>query len=420
MKHHLDEEDPDVSKKRNESYTRNRELTTVVAFNLPKSYNQGKVRRLFRDCGVISHIDVCESADKNYRLARVEFTRYDEALSALTKSHKQIGNNEIEVTMLENSTLWITNFPPRFNHREIRALFNSIGVTVLSVRLPSLRYNANRRFAYVDVSRTQEVEKALTLLNSKEVEGYTLVIKQSNPLEKTKRTDASVWERREILIRHLDSNKVTEDSLRQHYSKYGKIEHIKIPKKYGSDVVNTYAFISFSDQNAAHQALETNGTQFEGNEISVTLADRKAYLERQDVKKLLNKTHPKDSDHIVSLFPLSDKVNKIHIQQLLQERASINENDIRKIYLITDLHGSLIILKDQKIAAKCSLALNGISFQNSTIQCGTISDLRNSTKKPKNQEYKQQEGEGLFHLPEHQPTKKQLSNDDFRKMFLGK
>lgn len=420
MKRHLDEEASHVSKKRNEQSTRNRELTTVVASNLPKSYNQGKVRRLFKDCGVISHIDVCESADKNCRLARVEFTKYDEALSALTKSHKQISNNEIEVTMLENSTLWITNFPPRFNHRELRDLFKSVGITVLSVRLPSLRFSANRRFAYVDVSKTREVEKAITSLNSKEVEGYTLVIKQSNPLEKSKRTDASVWERREVLIRNLDSNKVTEERLRQHYSKYGNIEHIKIPKKPGYKDMNTYAFISFTDQQAAYQALETNGTQLEGSIISVGLADRKAYLERQDVKKLLNKAHSKDNDYIISLFPLSDKVNKIHIQQLLQERATINEQDIRKIYLITDLHGSLVILKDSRVAAKCSLALNGIPFQNSTIHCGTIFDLLNNTKKPKTQEHRQQENEGLLRVPEHQSTKKQLSNDDFRKMFLGK
>lgn len=419
MKHRLDEEDSHISKKFNDNFTRNRELTTVVVSNLPKSYNQAKVRRLFRDCGVISHIDVCESTAKKYRLARVEFTKYEEALSALTKSHKQIGNNEIEVTMLENSTIWITNFPPRFNYREIRDLFKSVGITVLSVRLPSLRFNSNRRFAYVDVSRTEEVEKALASLNSKEVEGYTLVLKQSNPLEKSTRTDASVWERREILIRHLNSKKVTEEGLRQHYSKYGSIEYVKIPREMRTNSTVTYAFISFTNQQAAYRALDTDGTQFEGNKISVGLADRRAYLERQDVKRLLNRTHSKDNDHIISLFPLGDKVNKMHIQQLLQEKASIDENDIRKIYLITDLCGCLVVLRDSKIAARCSLALNGISFQHTTIHCGSIFDLRNNTKKLKIQENKQRGGEDLIHVFEHEPTGKQLSNDDFRKIFLG-
>lgn len=417
MKRYLDDESTRVLKKRNDSTTKSRELTTIVVFNLPKSYNQGKVRRVFQDCGVISHIDVCESMDKNSRLARVEFTRYDEALAALTKSHKQIGNNEIEVTMLENSTLWMTNFPPRFNHRDIRDIFKSVGVTVLSVRLPSLRFNPNRRFAYIDVCRAQEVEKALEFLNSKDIEGYTLVLKHSNPLERSKRTDASVWERRELLIRNLNPNKVTEDGLNQFFSKFGTIEKVKLSRNERS---NLYAFISFTEQEAAHEALKTNRTEFEGNEVSVSLADRKAYLERQEVKKLLNQNYPKDSDHIVSVFPLSDKINKIHIQRLLQEKVSIDENDIKKIYLVTDLKGSLIILKDAKIAAKCSLALNGITLQNLTIHCGTVADLRNSIEMFKNQESEHERSKNTLPLTESQSNTKKLSNDDFRKMFLGK
>ncbi|AQZ14319.1 PRP24 (YMR268C) [Zygosaccharomyces parabailii] len=413
MKRQLDESIQHESKRRNDAPHKQRELTTVVVSNLPKSYNQNKVHKYFQDCGAISHIDISESIDKLRRLARIEFIRYDEALSALTKSHKKIGNNEITVTLLENCTVWITNFPPHFNLRDIKNLFRVNELTVLSVRLPSLRFNAKRRFAYVDVITPEEVTKAVECLDSKELEGYKIVVKQSNPLEKSRRSDASVWERREILIRNLNTTKVTKDTLRQLYSKYGSIESIKISTQ---EKDNGYAFISFIHQEHANRALESNKMLLEGNEIKVTLADRKAYLERQKVKALIKKNNRDTDDFIVSLYPLQDKVNEAQLQKLVQEKALISKEDIKHIYLVPDLKGSLIVFKDTKNAARCSLALNGIEFQRTIVKCGPIKDLiKNSGGNSENRFPK-----ATLRAVEQNPTPNQLSNDDFRRLFLGK
>ncbi|AQZ10404.1 PRP24 (YMR268C) [Zygosaccharomyces parabailii] len=414
MKRQLDESIQHESKRRNDDAPhKQRELTTVVVSNLPKSYNQNKVYKYFQDCGAISHIDITESIDKLRRLARIEFTRYDEALSALTRSHKKIGNNEIKVTLLENCTVWVTNFPPHFNHRDIKNLFRMNELTVLSVRLPSLRFNADRRFAYVDVITPEEVAKAVERLDSKELEGYNIVVKQSNPLGKSKRSDASVWERREVLIRNLNTTKVTEDTLRQLYSKYGSIESIKIS---GHEKDNGYAFVSFIHQEPVNRALETNKMLLEGNEIKVTLADRKAYLERQQVKALIKKSNKDTGDFIVSLYPLHDKVNKAQLQKLVQEKAAISEKDIKHIYLVPDLRGSLIVFKDTKNAARCSLALNGIEFQRTIVKCGPIKDLiKNNGGNSENRFSK-----AIIPAVERKLPPNQLSNDDFRRLFLGK
>ena len=64
-----------TSKKANEALTRNRELTTVLVKNLPKSYNQNKVYKYFKHCGPIIHVDVADSLKKNFRFARIEFAR---------------------------------------------------------------------------------------------------------------------------------------------------------------------------------------------------------------------------------------------------------------------------------------------------------------------------------------------------------
>ena len=144
------------SKKANEALTRNRELTTVLVKNLPKSYNQNKVYKYFKDCGSITHVDVADSLMKSFRFARIEFARYDGALAAITKTHKTIGHNEILVSHLADCTLWITNFPPNYTQRDIKDLFKDINIVVLSIRLPSLRYNKNRRFAYIDVTSKED------------------------------------------------------------------------------------------------------------------------------------------------------------------------------------------------------------------------------------------------------------------------
>ena len=65
-----------------------REESTVVVRNLPKGYNFFKVRKLFKDCGNIKHIDVKQVTNEDSKVARIEFEDFNDVLSALTKSHK--------------------------------------------------------------------------------------------------------------------------------------------------------------------------------------------------------------------------------------------------------------------------------------------------------------------------------------------
>lgn len=418
MKRKLELESSGQSKKQNDQQTRNRELATVLVSNLPKSYNQTKIRKYFQECGRIAQIDVCDSISKEYRLARVEFMGYHEALSALTKTFKKIGNNEITVTLLENSTLWMTNFPPRFTQHDIKDLFLSIDVVALSVRLPSLRFNANRRFAYVDVSSHEEADLAIQNLDGKEIDDHRLIIKASDPLKKSKRTDCGALERREVLVRHLDLTKVTRDSLHALFSKFGPIESVKIPGTQGSRLDDGYGFVVFEEKTAAKQASEAKDLKLEDKEISVSISDRKAYLERQEVKKILNAKHK--SDLIISLFPLSDKCSKVQIEKLLHDQACLNENDIKKIYLVGDHEGALVVLKESKLAAKSAMSLNGVEFQNKNVRCGTVKDLRKHNKKMETIEPKKISFCNVDPSEEGKEERPKLSNDDFRKLFLGK
>lgn len=426
------------SKKSKNELVHNREITTVLVDKLPKSYNQTKLKKFFQDCGKVLQLNVVDSINNLHRLARVEFESYENVLMALTKSHKKIGNNEIEVTLLENRTLWLTNFPHTYTPNEIKELFLTNGVAPLSIRLPSLRFNNNRRFAYVDVPTPEEARYIISILNGKVLGKYPLVVKLSNPLEKSKRTDAASLERREIIIRNLHASDVSEELLRETFSKYGEIEGMKMPCKTENGDNEGYAFITFTSNTDATKSLELHNTILKGNEISVILADSKAYLERQEVKRIISTKYHKNDNLMVCLYPLTDKISKEQVKALLKEKASVVNDEILKIYLVADHNGAIVVFKNQKIASKCIMALNHVNFQKKELHCGPVNDLKyqsshevqsntamrnnsgihnnkyisaNSTSRPNlDAETKQKQDS---------TTNKKMSNDDFRKMFFG-
>ncbi|QLL34702.1 hypothetical protein HG536_0H00770 [Torulaspora globosa] len=404
------------SKKNGAKTGTRREVTTVLVRNLPKSYNQAKVRKYFLDCGEIREVSVSDSLDKSSRLARIQFGRHDEAITALTKTYKRIGQSEITVSLLENCTIWVTNFPPFYTARNVKELVQSVNVVVLSVRLPSLRYDSNRRFAYVDVSSTTEVVTAVEELNGRVIERYRLVVKKSNPLEKAQRTDYGAAERREVMVRQLSKQQLTEQYLRQHFSECGPVESVVVPANQ-IESSEGYAFITFQDQSAAKAAVQVE--KLDGKQVQVILADKKAFIERQKVKRIM--TSRLTDDRIIALYPLSDKTSKSQIEALLLDKVIATRDAINEILLVTDRQAAFVSFKEPQVAAKCIISLNGVEFQRQILHCGTVSDLRHpKVDKTQNRPSLGNETPSPKPALEDREDGQKLSNNDFRKMFLGK
>ena len=411
--------------------TRARGQRTVLVKNLPRSYNRHKIRKLFSDCGNILCIDTVLSPDKTNRYARLEFSSPDEAASALTRDHKQIGaNNVLEVSLLQNNTLWMTNFPPTFTPKELREELLNRGIVCLSVRFPSHRYNSNRRFAYVDVCSIDDKLRAIESLNESMLGGYKLIVRDSDPSARVRRTDAGSIERREIFIRNLDPECTTKETLMELVKEYGEIECINIPHT-RENMVNACAFVTFVSRDDALKAVAAINNQiFKGRKISVALADSKAYLEREEVKKILNSQNPVRLSSVISLFPISDRTSKEQVELFIVENSPVSRDDIQRVFLVTDYSGSLVIFRDQLLAAKCSLALSGRIFQNRVITCGSVQDLKLSRRKPhkvgnnnnnnNNPELgKTNQRQLQSHIIQSEATKP-MTNDDIRELFLGK
>ncbi|CDO94682.1 unnamed protein product [Kluyveromyces dobzhanskii CBS 2104] len=409
-------------KKAKKVHSHNREFTTVLVKNLPANYNHHKVRKYFRTCGSILQIDVTDSNDKGSKLARIEFSSYDEALTAVSRTLKKIGFNQITVGQLEDSTIWITNFPPGYDANRLRCLLSQhIDSPILSIRLPSLAFNSRRRFAYVDLTSPDIAIKAVQDLNGKEVDNYNLVAKISNVHERSKRTDDAITDGRELIIKNL-SNEVTEEILSNLFKEFGEIEKQRIISrdKSSSDATTNYAFVTFKDKACAENALSINGTIVSFKPLQVSKVMRKAYLERQEVKRLLSSRRP--NPNVIGIYPLSDQVTPEQLIALVTEKARIHPSDIPKVLLVSDHEGALIVADKESTVAKISLAINGFKFKNRILKCVSSSEL--SAHQPNESRSYGHDTKPGFVKPNKSENKvmanAKLSNDDFRKLFLSK
>lgn len=415
-------------KRQNKLKTHERETTTVIVKNLPNNYNFHKVKRYFKNCGNINHVDVINAEENRSKIARVEFDSYDSCLSALTKNYKIIGDREIIVEPLIGCTVWITNFPPGYDSTKLRSLIaEQVGLPILSLRLPSLAFNSKRRFVYIDFTSPTAALRAVSILNDTLVQGFKIVAKISNPAERARRSDEAVMEGRELIVKNLDLSTVTEESLADLFTKFGELERITIPSgKFSVSETKPnegYAFVSFKTLESAKAALSLNKTSFQNNIILVSRANKKSYLERQEVKRIL--ASRRNNEHVASLFPLSSSTSTEEVRELILLESTLKNINVVKILLVTDHEGALIVCDNSVSAAILILALNGKRLNNVQLRCGSVHDLleyesiheSRRRKLETNDSLKKEESlKSLGHKAEN----KKFSNNDFREMFLTK
>lgn len=111
------------------------------------------------------------------------------------------------------------------------------------MRFPSLKYNAHRRFCYVQFKSPDQAHAA-TERDDELIGGeLRLVAKISDPGHKAKRQGA-LYEGREVYVANVDWGAKERDLL-EVFSKYGKIEHVRVLKSVAGKSKGT-AFVVFS------------------------------------------------------------------------------------------------------------------------------------------------------------------------------
>ncbi|GAM85781.1 hypothetical protein ANO11243_037890 [Dothideomycetidae sp. 11243] len=253
---------------------RDREHNTITVTHLPSTIAEKGLRRFFADCGNILSINIVVDEQNPTATATVEFETHDDVLAAKTRDAKKIDDHEIHIQAGILSTLYVTNYPPSWAEDEIQTLFKDYG-TIVSVRLPSLKYNQRRRFCYVQFLTAEEARAALQLHN-KVVDGqHRLVVLMSDPHAKKNRHGATA-EGREVHIGNIEHT-ATEQEIREFFEQSGKVESVRMIKAVNGRFTGT-AFVIYNtaSQDEAQQSLSLNQKPLQSRLLRVTLATDKS------------------------------------------------------------------------------------------------------------------------------------------------
>jgi len=207
---------------------RDRENASIVVKNLPVETTDVRLRQCFRDCGTINSLKLIPEADGESATAWIEFDSKEDVPTAHTKDKSNFDGRIIEVQVDSGSKLYVCNFPPAADEAWIRETFHRIG-DIVDVRFPSLKYNAHRRFCYIQFRSSADAQAA-TKLDGEDVGGeLKLVAKISDPSRRQDRQGA-IYDDRELFLANLDWN-ASQGEIKKAFSKYGRVEKVRIPKK---------------------------------------------------------------------------------------------------------------------------------------------------------------------------------------------
>lgn len=353
-----------------EELKRDREHASILVQNIPLNATETKVRQYFDSCGTVKHLKLLHDDENSVVL---EFEDAEAALYALSRDGREFDGSILSVMLNTGSTVFITNYPAAADEIWIRNLCRPYG-EIVSVRFPSLQRNKRRRFCYVEFKQPAEAQAA-TELDNKEVDGLQLVVKISNPAIRHARTEKSN-EGRTVFVGQLPF-KATAGDVEALFSKYGKLEHVKLPQNPKKASLNRgIAFLTFADSEQAQAALGMDGEEYMERRLTVHLASEGGTRANKGVngRSKSPSSQPEGDSRSVSTAQPSDN-NKAFIEERRQRTLAIcdvpdtvNESRIkaiaedigpvRKVILKTNHQGALIEFENIPDAGRAMIELD--------------------------------------------------------------
>jgi RNA recognition motif-containing protein len=390
----------EVSASASAQIKRDREHNTITVKDLPSDVTEKRLRQFFSDCGTILSVGIVTDDNAMTAHATIEFETEEDTLSAKTRDGKTFDGNTIRIQSGTLSTLYVTNYPAEWDEVKIREMFQDFG-TVVSVRLPSLKYNQRRRFCYVQFLTSEEANAA-TALDNKALDGqHRLVAKISDPHAKKGRSGA-VTEGRELHVANVDFN-TSESEIRDLFKEHGIVENVRMIKNLQGRFFGT-AFIVYSRSEEAEAAMVLNNKPLKDRLLRVTLATNKSSAKKDiattivqqntsgspapegsqngsvetangrrgsnaPAQELSEETAMTARERKVALLDLPDTVNDARIQAFLE-----NFGPLRKITVRRDKSGAMVEFVNLQDAGKVSMGID-CSPLGPNVRIGTVEDL---------------------------------------------
>ncbi|KAH3671799.1 hypothetical protein WICMUC_004557 [Wickerhamomyces mucosus] len=351
---------------------KDREHNTIAVKNIPSNITEKQITNLFKDCGEIIEIHIIET-EGDSKQANLLFDSESSILRALTRDFKTLGGTEIRVQRLFQNTIWIANFPPSYTKSQIKDTFSKSG-EIVSIRFPSLKFNSQRRFCYVEYTTTSEAQQAVKSYDNKELEGFKLKVKISDPSSKNNRTGASE-EGREIYLSKLDFFKVDSFKIKQLFGRFGEIQSITLPlseqNKSRGRRNDGYGFVIFSTPEEAEKSLELNSVNFEGRIIEVSMSEKKSRrIQKKESSALKQVLGTKDNTVVIT--NIEDTVNSTQLKEFIEKEVG----EIEQIILEPGLNSAIIEFKEPQNVGIASLNLEGKEFEGKLLKFTDVNELR--------------------------------------------
>ncbi|KAH0288619.1 hypothetical protein M436DRAFT_60698 [Aureobasidium namibiae CBS 147.97] len=395
----------EVSASASAQIKRDREHNTITVKDLPSDVTEKRVRQFFDDCGTILSVGIVADDNAMTAHAVIEFETEEDTLSAKTRDGKTFDGNTIRIQSGTLSTLYVTNYPAEWDEVKIREMFQGFG-TIVSVRLPSLKYNQRRRFCYVQFLTSEEA-RAATALDDKALDGqHRLVAKISDPQAKKGRSGA-VTEGRELHVGNIDFH-ATESDIRDLFQQHGTVESVRMIKNLQGRFNGT-AFIVYSKSEEAEAAVALNNKPLKDRLLRVTLATDRSSAKKDIATTIVQQntsgspaaegsqngsaaaangrrgsTAPPQElgedtartvrERTIALLGLPDTVNDARIQAFLETFGPL-----RKITVRRDKAGAMIEFVNLQDAAKVSMGVD-CSPLGPDVHIDTVEELLYQTK----------------------------------------
>ncbi|KIX94972.1 uncharacterized protein Z520_09282 [Fonsecaea multimorphosa CBS 102226] len=354
-----------------EELKRDREHASVLVQNIPPNVTETKIRQYFSSCGSVKQVKLLQDEENS---VIVEFEDADAASFALSRDGREFEGAELSIILNTGSTLFVTNYLAAADESYIRNLFRSYG-EIVNVRFPSLQRNKKRRFCYVEFKRPSEAQAA-TELDNKDIDGLKLVAKISNPTVRQPRKERSS-DGRTIFVGHLPF-KATAEDVEKHFTKYGAIEQLRLPKDQKNSSRNRgIAFLTFANAGEAQAALSMHGVEFQGRKLTVNISEgdsrpaksingrsKSPSLPPDTASDTTSVTKTVDQDTIESrrqrtvvICDVPDIVNESRIKAVAEKIAPV-----RKVILKTNHQGAFIEFESIPDAGRAMIELDNLEI----------------------------------------------------------
>lgn len=343
--------------------SRNREQFRIRLSPLANGVGEEDVRVFFKGYGEPISIQIFEGT------AIVELSSEQEVMTCLTRDIKPLNGEQVKISRLFANTLWITNYPPHYSIQNIEDLINSLGKAAIDIRLPSQVDLKERRFCYADFADPETALHVRNNLNGLNLENYVVQAEISNPTLRKERKAPPIA--RQVYAHNLNFKQTTEQTLREFFQKFGDVENIKMPLNVANrnrkNTNNGFAFVTFTTETAAKEALKLGAAQLDGRRIEISAVKTKQSLQN------INASHFK-TDSSVSIQNLSDLVTSEQLKVFLEEKVG----PVSKILLQPSKQSALVEFETFKDAGKVGLLLEGVEYENHILHVGLKQDFISS------------------------------------------